>query len=190
MLRDVGANYVLLGHSERRTRHTETDDAVRRKAIQAVGAGMIAVICVGETREEKDADRTLDVLSKQISQSIPRVSSPDQIVIAYEPMWAIGTGATPTSSEIEAVHEHLRNEVLSHWGAGGDDISIIYGGSVTPANSVELLSLKSVDGLLIGGASLDPQKFSAIYEHAGATALKKGIRSEGERLLARCNRVS
>jgi triosephosphate isomerase len=168
MLKDVGADYVLLGHSERRSRHGESDHAVRQKAIQAMDAGMTVVICIGETRQERDQGRTLEVLSLQLEQSVPRVFPPDRLIVAYEPIWAIGTGLTPTTVEIESAHGHLRSELVAQWGDGGTGIAILYGGSVGPANAEEILALTDVDGVLVGAACLDPQKFETILKHAAS----------------------
>lgn len=165
MLKDAGAKFVILGHSERRQRHAESDDLVRRKAIQAVQEGLKAVICIGETAQEKADGKTLAVVSDQILYSVPRASAVDQIVIAYEPKWAIGTSVTPTLDEIAVVHKHIRQELLAHWGESGRGICILYGGSVKPSNATEILAISEVGGLLVGGASLDAKQFSAICEH-------------------------
>ncbi|TKV70798.1 triose-phosphate isomerase [Rhizobium sp. AU243] len=174
MLNDFRATYGLLGHSEGRTRHGESDDLVRQKSIQALDAGMIAVICIGETRDEKEAGRTFDVLADQLAHSVPKFSSADRIVIAYEPMWAIGTGTTPSVEEIEGAHAHLRDCLTFEWGANAGLISILYGGSVSPHNAMEILGLPSVDGLLIGGASLNPAKSAAICSNAAALHMGAG----------------
>lgn len=165
MLKDAGASFAMIGHSERRQRHGETDDLVRQKAIRAIEAGLKTVICIGETNRERDDGKTLDVLTQQLARSVPRVSSSNSIVIAYEPTWAIGTGRTPTTEEIADVHHHIRSQLIEQWGEGGRQIRIIYGGSVKASNAADILSIAQVDGLLVGGASLDVKQFAAICEH-------------------------
>ncbi|AVA24383.1 triose-phosphate isomerase [Rhizobium sp. NXC24] len=165
MLKDAGARFVMIGHSERRLRHAEGDDLVRQKAIQAIEVGLTALICIGESGQEKAEGKTLAVLSSQLTYSVPRVSSIDQIVIAYEPTWVTGTCVTPTLDEIAHVHRHIRSELLAHWGDSGQQIRILYGGSVQPSNAAEILAIAEVGGLLVGGASLDAKQFSAICEH-------------------------
>ncbi|TWT10690.1 triose-phosphate isomerase [Reyranella sp. CPCC 100927] len=161
MLADAGAHYVILGHSERRTDHGETDAAVRAKTEAAWRAGLNAIVCIGETLAERDAGRTLSVLEAQLTGSVPSDASADRLVIAYEPVWAIGTGKTPTLDEVDAAHRHIR-AVLGRLVSGADAVRILYGGSMKPSNAAELLAIADVDGGLIGGASLKAADFLAI----------------------------
>jgi triosephosphate isomerase len=163
MLKDAGAGFVIVGHSERRQDHAETDAAVKAKAQAALAAGLVAVVCVGETREERDAGRAEEVVAKQVAGSLPDGADPSNTVIAYEPVWAIGTGLTPTADDVQAMHAHIRRE------AGKavetlEQVRILYGGSVKPGNARELMGLPDVDGALVGGASLVVDDFWAIAE--------------------------
>jgi triosephosphate isomerase len=163
MIRDVGGRLVIVGHSERRADHGETDALVREKAAAAHRAGLVAVICVGETEAERDAGRTLTVVGEQVVGSVPQDGSAGNVLIAYEPVWAIGSGRTPAAVEIEAVHGCVR-EVLRNLMADGDGVRILYGGSVKPGNAAEVLAIGDVDGALVGGASLDAGDFFAIID--------------------------
>lgn len=154
MLVDAGATYVILGHSERRTDHGETDATVAAKTQAALAAGLTAIVCVGETEAERDAGRTLDVIGSQIAGSLPADADPARLVIAYEPIWAIGTGRTPTLDEIAQVHTLLRERV--------GNLRLLYGGSVKPANAAEIFAVPHVNGALVGGASLKAADFGAI----------------------------
>jgi triosephosphate isomerase (TIM) len=156
MLKDAGCAYVIAGHSERRA-CGESDALVRDKVAAAWRAGLIAILCVGETRAEREAGREVAVVSTQLAGSLPDGATADKLVVAYEPVWAIGTGLTPTLSDIAAIHETIRGKVP-------DDTRILYGGSVNPGNAREILSLADVDGGLIGGASLKADDFWAIAE--------------------------
>jgi triosephosphate isomerase (TIM) len=162
MLKDAGASYVILGHSERRAGHHETDKIVRAKAKAALRAGLAAIICVGETRAAREAGDALPVVGVQLAASIPENSPPGQIIIAYEPVWAIGTGLTPTPRDIAEMHGFVRGRVNQHLPGQGASMRILYGGSVRPANAAELLSIEDVDGALVGGASLSSAEFMAI----------------------------
>jgi triosephosphate isomerase len=162
MLRDAGAAAVIVGHSERRTDHAESNAVVRAKAEAAHRAGLLAVICVGETREERDAGRTIDVVRTQLGGSVPDAATPANAVIAYEPVWAIGTGLTPTVADVEEVHGTIRHALVDRFGAGAGAIRVLYGGSVKPDNAAGLLGAADVDGALVGGASLKAQDFLAI----------------------------
>jgi triosephosphate isomerase len=164
MLRDAGASFVIVGHSERRTDHGETDKVVHDKALAAWRAGLTAIICVGETREQRDAGETLAVLSRQIAGSVPKEALADNTIVAYEPVWAIGTGLTPTAKDVAEAHAHLRAELGKGAGVEAGRMRILYGGSVKPANAVELLGLLNVDGALVGGASLKAVDFLGIAE--------------------------
>ncbi|MBX3581201.1 MAG: triose-phosphate isomerase [Rhizobiaceae bacterium] len=164
MLKDAGATHVIVGHSERRTDHGETDADVRAKAEAAWRAGIVAIICIGETRAERELGSTLDVLTRQIAGSVSPSATSASTVIAYEPVWAIGTGLTPTAEDVATAHAHIRAELKDLLGGEAARIRILYGGSVKPSNAVELLSVKNVDGALVGGASLKASDFLGIAE--------------------------
>jgi triosephosphate isomerase len=164
MLKDAGASYVIVGHSERRTDHGETDAVVRAKAEAAWRAGIVAIICIGETKAEREQGATLGVLSRQIAGSVPGSAASANTVIAYEPVWAIGTGLTPTAADVAEAHAHIRSELKALLGAEAAQTRLLYGGSVKPSNAVELLSVENVDGALVGGASLKAQDFLGIAE--------------------------
>jgi triosephosphate isomerase len=166
MLADAGATHVIVGHSERRADHGETDALVRSKAEAVHRAGLTAIICVGETLEQRDAGRTIEVVWGQVAGSVPEAAKAENTVIAYEPVWAIGTGRTPTNDDIAAVHAAIRAR-LAEWVNGGATFRILYGGSVKPSNAKEILGLKDVDGALVGGASLKVADFWPIVEAAG-----------------------
>jgi triosephosphate isomerase len=160
MLKDAGAAAVIVGHSERRRYYGETDAVVRAKALAAKRAGLLAIVCVGETRAEREAGATLAVVGAQTDGSLP--DDPADVVVAYEPVWAIGTGLTPTAADVGDVHRSIRQRLGSRYGQAGQGIRILYGGSVNGANAKELLGVKNVDGALVGGASLKPDEFLAI----------------------------
>ena len=164
MLADLGCTHVIVGHSERRTNHGEIDLMVAEKAQAAHRAGLIAVICIGETEAERDAGDTLTVCSRQIAGSVPSGSTAENTVIAYEPVWAIGTGRTPTNTDIAEVHAHIRAELSRSLG-DADYVRILYGGSVKGANSREILAVPNVDGALVGGASLNAEDFWTIAQN-------------------------
>jgi triosephosphate isomerase (TIM) len=161
MLKDLGASHVILGHSERRTLHGETDADVAAKVAAALKTGLVAIVCVGETEAQRDAGDTLAVIVRQIDCSIPADTDAAGIVVAYEPVWAIGTGRTPTLDEIVEVHKAIRTRLAARL-PGGEGVRILYGGSVKPANAAEVLALADVDGALVGGASLKADDFFAI----------------------------
>ena len=154
MLKDVGASWIIVGHSERRTDHGETDADVLAKAEAVLRAGCGAIICIGETESDRDSAMTLDVIGQQLNGSLPKTAPPDRIVIAYEPVWAIGTGRTPTKPEIQEVHNFIRAKLSAVFGADSGRIRILYGGSVKPSNANQIFAIENVDGGLIGGASL------------------------------------
>lgn len=162
MLADVGATHVILGHSERRADHGETSDLVRSKAVAALAAGLTAVVCVGETEAERDAGSTLAVIGGQLDASLPEGARASNVVIAYEPVWAIGTGRTPTLAQIAEVHAFLRSRLTTLIGAEAAGVRLLYGGSVKPSNAAEIFATKDVDGALVGGASLKAADFGAI----------------------------
>lgn len=162
MLVDAGASHVIVGHSERRTDHGETNEVVHAQAEAALEAGLVAIICVGETEAERDADVTLNVLSAQLAGSLPDGADPMRVVVAYEPVWAIGTGRTPSLAEIAEVHAHLRQELTERLGAQAQRVPLLYGGSVKPGNAAEIFAVPEVDGALVGGASLKAVDFNAI----------------------------
>ncbi len=162
MLSDVGATYVILGHSERRTDHGETDALVAAKVSAAWAAELAAIVCVGETEAERDAGDTLKVIEQQFDGSIPDGAESRNTVIAYEPVWAIGTGRTPTSDQIAEVHAALRAHLHRRFPAEAEAVRILYGGSVKPGNAAEIFAIPNVDGALVGGASLKAADFSPI----------------------------
>ena len=162
MLADAGATAVIVGHSERRADHAESDALVRRKAEAAWRAGLTAIVCVGETREQRDAGKALEICGGQLAGSLPDGSSAGNLVVAYEPVWAIGTGLTPTSGDVEQVHHFIRESLLSRFKEEGAKVRILYGGSVKPSNAAELMGVANVNGALVGGASLKAADFLAI----------------------------
>jgi triosephosphate isomerase (TIM) len=164
MLKDAGADYVIVGHSERRTDHHETDALVRTKTEAAWKAGLTAIVCVGETAAEREAGQTLDVIGRQLRGSLPDGVESTATIIAYEPVWAIGTGQTPTAEDVEKAHAFMRSELIARFGGEGAKLRLLYGGSVKPSNAVELLGVSNVDGALVGGASLKAADFLAICE--------------------------
>jgi len=163
MLRDVGASWVILGHSERRQNHGETDEQVREKVLAAVAAGLMPIVCVGETAEQRSGGQETEVVGWQIAGSLPK---PFTGVIAYEPIWAIGTGKNATEQDVATMHAFIREELIRQFAEAGQDIRILYGGSVRPANAPALLTVPHVGGALIGGASLKAEDFLAIARAA------------------------
>ncbi len=166
MLADAGAKYVIVGHSERRAGHSETDGLVRAKAQSALGAGLIPIICVGETQAERLAALAVTVVEHQLDGSVPDLAPGQQIVIAYEPVWAIGSGQTPASEDILLIHSFIREWLEARFAGRGSAINILYGGSMNPANAGEILALNNVNGGLVGGASLNAKDFLAIIDAA------------------------
>ena len=160
MLKDAGAGAVIVGHSERRHYHGETDAMVRAKALAARRAGLLAIICVGETRAERDAGKTQAVVRTQLEGSLPDGFC--DFVVAYEPVWAIGTGVTPTQNDVADIHRFIRENLCARYGDAGQAVRILYGGSVKPGNAKELLGIDNVDGALVGGSSLKADEFLAI----------------------------
>jgi triosephosphate isomerase len=161
---DTGATYVIIGHSERRTDHGETSDMIKAKAQAALKAGLIAIVCIGETLAEREAGETLNVLGQQMSGSIPDGATSQNTVIAYEPVWAIGTGLVPTLDQIDEAHRFMRAELLTALGADAQNISLLYGGSVKGSNADDIFSVADVDGALVGGASLSAHDFVPIIK--------------------------
>ena len=165
MLKDAGASHVIVGHSERRSDHAETDAIVRAKAEAAWRAGLLPIVCIGETLAEREAGKTLAVLEGQLKGSVPAGSTAAKLVVAYEPVWAIGTGKTPTTAEVAAAHAHIR-KVLGGLMAEAAGVRLLYGGSVKGSNAAELLAVADVDGALVGGAALTADEFLAIAKAA------------------------
>jgi triosephosphate isomerase (TIM) len=167
MIRDAGCASVIVGHSERRADHNETDALVREKAEAAWRAGLTAIICVGETEAERDAGTMLEVVGDSLRRSVPETATAATTVIAYEPVWAIGTGRTPTAEQIEQMHAHIGEILRDHLGVvQGTGVRLLYGGSVKPANAAEILSIRGVDGALVGGASLKAVDFLGVAAKA------------------------
>src|SRR5437868_1450004 len=162
MLADAGASAIIVGHSERRADHGETDALVRQKAEAAWRAGLTAIVCIGETREQRDAGKTLDVCGGQLKGSLPDGATSANLVVAYEPVWAIGTGLTPTTADVEQVHRFIRGVLTDRFREEGAKMRILYGGSVKPSNAKELMAVANVNGALVGGASLKAADFLAI----------------------------
>jgi triosephosphate isomerase len=162
MLVDAGASAVIVGHSERRAYHHESDADVRAKALAARRAGLTAIVCVGETKDQRTAGQTLDVVGAQLAGSLPDGATSAKLVVAYEPVWAIGTGLTPTPADVAEVHAFIRERLIARFGAAGEGIRVLYGGSVKPSNAKELLGVANVDGALVGGASLKADDFLGI----------------------------
>ena len=167
MWADLGARFVIVGHSERRQHHGETDAIVAAKAAAVCRAGLIPIICVGESLAERDAGKTLAVIATQLAGSIPEEAGRADTVIAYEPVWAIGTGRTPTLAQVEEVHQAVGRALDARFGAAGLQIRVLYGGSVKPDNAAELMAVAGVDGALVGGASLKAADFLAIARASG-----------------------
>src|SRR3984957_8733832 len=165
MLADAGAKAVIVGHSERRADHGEGDALVRAKAEAAWRAGLTAIVCIGETLQQRDTGHTLDICAGQLKDSLPDGGTAARLVVAYEPIWAIGTGLTPTTADVEQIHGFIRETLMARFSGEGAKIRILYGGSVKPSNAAELMAVANVNGALIGGASLKAADFLAIAGH-------------------------
>lgn len=163
MLKDLGCAYVILGHSERRAEQGESDALIQAKVSAARASGLVPIVCIGETLAERDAGKALDIVSRQLAGSLPGGLGATEIVIAYEPVWAIGTGRTPTTPQVAEVHTHIRH-TLAGKVCASENVRILYGGSVKPSNAKELMSAANVDGALVGGASLVAEDFWAIAQ--------------------------
>ncbi len=172
MLKEAGCSYVITGHSERRMFHKETSADVSKKAAQAMAAGLVPIICIGETEAERDAGKALDVVKKQVEESLPKEASRGDFLLAYEPVWAIGSGKTPTSADIRQMHAQILAVAAKQTGLPQGRIPVLYGGSVKAANAPEILATEGVAGALVGGASLKADEFGRII--AAAVELKKG----------------
>jgi len=169
MVREAGAEYVIIGHSERRQYFGETDHAVNRKTVAALAADLVPIVCIGETLEQRERNETMDVLDRQIKASLDGLTGAQVsgLVLAYEPVWAIGTGRTATSQQAQEVHQHIRGRLRAWFGGdAADACRVIYGGSVKPDNIAELVAQPDVDGALVGGASLEPRSFADIVARA------------------------
>jgi triosephosphate isomerase len=162
MLADAGASAVIVGHSERRADHGESDALVRQKAEAAWRAGLTAIVCIGETRQQRDQGHALDICGRQLQGSLPDAGTAGNLVVAYEPIWAIGTGLTPTVADVEQIHRFIRDTLIARFNRHGNSIRILYGGSVKPSNAAELMAVANVNGALVGGASLKASDFLAI----------------------------
>ncbi|WP_421361708.1 MULTISPECIES: triose-phosphate isomerase [Agrobacterium] len=167
MIADCRGRFVILGHSERRQYHGETDSLVKRKAEIALNAGLAPIICIGETEAERLSNETLAVLAKQLRDGLPESLAESHLIVAYEPLWAIGTGRIPERDEIVTAHAAIRNGLVDAYGPSGSNIPILYGGSVKPENAAQILSLENVDGVLVGGASLRAGTFLQICNAVG-----------------------
>jgi len=162
MLADAGASAIIVGHSERRADHGETDVLVRQKTEAVWRAGLTAIVCIGETQRQRDAGHTLDICRGQLNVSLPDGARADNLVVAYEPVWAIGTGLTPTAEDVEQIHQFIRELLSARFNREGARVRILYGGSVKPSNARELMAVANVNGALVGGASLKAADFLAI----------------------------
>jgi triosephosphate isomerase len=162
MLKDAGATAVIVGHSERRSYHGETDTDVRAKALAARRAGLLVIACVGETRGQREGGQALTVVGSQLAASLPDDASAENLVVAYEPVWAIGSGLTPTPADVAEMHGFIRKHLGARFGGAGQGIRILYGGSVKASNAKELMGVPDVDGALVGGASLKADELLAI----------------------------
>jgi triosephosphate isomerase len=162
MLKDAGARAVIVGHSERRTEHNETDAMVRAKVKAAHRAGLIAIVCIGETLEQRQAGQTLAIVRRQLHDALPDVATAHDTVVAYEPVWAIGTGLTPSKEDVSEAHAALRLQLQARFTREGEAMRLLYGGSVKPSNAKELMAIANVNGLLVGGASLKAVDFLGI----------------------------
>lgn len=163
MLHDAGARYVILGHSERRADHGESDETVRKKCEAAWAEDLTAIVCVGETLSEREAANTIDIIKGQLAGSLPEQATGHNLVVAYEPVWAIGTGKVPSTDQIGEVHDQIRTALGKRFGPGvGKSVRLLYGGSVKPDNADEIFAVENVDGALVGGASLKADDFGAI----------------------------
>lgn len=170
MLKDAGATHCILGHSERRQDHGERNDDIRAKARAVIDAGLAAIICIGESLAERDAANTLDIIGGQLSGSIPDLVTGENLIVAYEPIWAIGTGKVPTPEQIGEVHDFIRARLDRRFGPGvARSVRLLYGGSVKPGNAAEIFSVPNVDGALVGGASLKASDFSPIINALDAS---------------------
>lgn len=164
MLVDAGASHVILGHSERRADHGETDAIVATKTTAAFEAGLTPIVCVGETLEQREAGQTLDIIRSQLQGSLPDGADMSKLVVAYEPVWAIGTGKIPTLDQIAEVHDDMRATLTARFGTSAANVPLLYGGSVKPTNAAEIFATSNVDGALVGGASLKAADFSGIVK--------------------------
>lgn len=164
MLRDAGCSFVIVGHSERRTDHSEGSALVAAKTQAAHAAGLTAIVCIGETARERKAGKALDVVGEQLRRSLNKTCNATNTVVAYEPVWAIGSGLTPTAADVAVVHGYIRNRLKRRFKGEGEAMRILYGGSVKPGNAAELLSVANVNGALVGGASLTAKDFWGIIK--------------------------
>jgi len=165
MLKDLNVDYVIIGHSERRKYFYETDEIINRKIKASINEKLKVIFCIGETIEERQSNKTFDVLKRQIEKGLEGVSDSDSLVLAYEPVWAIGTGVVASEAQIEESHAFIREKLKELYSEKAHTIRILYGGSVTPENIYTIMNIKNVDGVLVGGASLDPVKFSKIVKY-------------------------
>lgn len=169
MLKDAGASYVIVGHSERRADHGEDDATIRAKAEAGVSAGLSAIVCIGETLDQRESGATLDVVGSQLQGSVPDTATSGTIVVAYEPVWAIGTGKVASTEQIGEVHSAIRDLLVERFGEDGNAMRILYGGSVKPGNAAEIFAVADVDGALVGGASLKADDFGGIIDALAAS---------------------
>ncbi len=175
MLKDLNVEYVIIGHSERRKYFYETDEIINRKIKACIDENLNVIFCIGETIEERQANKTFDILKRQIEKGLEGITNPEAIVLAYEPVWAIGTGIVASEAQIEEAHAFIRKRLKEFYSDKADKIRILYGGSVTPENIYSIMNTENVDGVLVGGASLDPVKFSKIVKYEEQKPLKEEL---------------
>ncbi|MBL4837406.1 MAG: triose-phosphate isomerase [Kordiimonadaceae bacterium] len=164
MLKDAGASYIIVGHSERRADHAETDEIVLSKAKAVHANGLVAIVCVGETEAQREAGKTEEIVLGQLANSLPAEATPDNSIVAYEPVWAIGTGKTPTTADVAEIHTAIRSALVERFGTAGKMFKLLYGGSVKASNAGELMVAENVNGALVGGASLKAHDFDGIID--------------------------
>ncbi len=165
MLKDLNVEYVIIGHSERRKYFHETDEIINLKLKACMGEKLKVIFCIGETIQERESNKTFDVLKSQIEKGLKDIKTPDTLVLAYEPVWAIGTGIVASEAQIEEAHLFIKEKLKKMYYEKADNIRILYGGSVSPENINSIMKIKNVNGVLVGGASLDPEKFSKIVKY-------------------------
>ncbi len=159
MLQELGASFVIVGHSDRRQNNADTNETVGKRAKAAIDAGLKAIVCVGETKEEYESGQSAQIVKKQVTESLEPINSPENLILAYEPIWAIGTGLAATAQIASSIHSEIRNVLVDKYGKAGKETKILYGGSTKPENIEELVRQENIDGALVGGASLKPESF-------------------------------
>jgi len=175
MLKELSVDYVIIGHSERRKYFSETDEIINKKIKACLNAGLNVILCIGETLDERQSNKTFDVLKSQLTFGLEGIDNPEAIVIAYEPVWAIGTGIVASEAQIREAHEFIRKKLTELYSDEANFVRILYGGSVTPDNIYSIMNIPEVNGVLVGGASLDPVKFSKIIKYEEKNRREKNL---------------